>query len=168
LATKTSESVVPQFADAFDAYKKSPHSSKQCQLFVKESKGSLVEYTYNDDSWKARASYCLVEDGKYYLVSISSQSSWDRNGKEIPKKDIKYNIKYNTVVEINKDGIMFKRLNCTVNPKYASGYYGYGYVDRYIVDKEDKNDLTLDQINSIVRELWVKCENGAEFRVGSL
>lgn len=123
LAQKTSDAPLPQYADAYDKFKKSMHSSPAKEVKLKRKKINLKDFDgtgfYNEKT------YLMKEDNQYYVASITKVQENRYNASQKDKPGT-FNITKSTepfLPELEKGGCVVPRTsdsNCGYYNSYPS------------------------------------------------
>jgi hypothetical protein len=166
LAARTSDTASPDFAAAYEALKKTKYNSTAVKLFTKDVTGNGDNSGYYFGSYDERRSYCVPEDGIYYMVNLNEHTPYQYDSVTNKKIAGGWDIVYHSVIELVDGEFKTKYLNQREDPTYT-GFYGSYNRNRYIIDKESKLAVSNVVAKQIVKELWVECENGVTYRYGN-
>lgn len=137
LSKRTSENPIPQFADEFDKLNKTGYLSKPVRIVAVPISMKSINKGYGN-------TLCVEADGKYYIGSCSRSNYYE---KDTPNK---YVISCYISAEM-KDGEYFED---------REGYYGNS--TGYVYHKEN---LSLEEVKAIAKELDLECENGVKRKI---
>jgi len=142
LATKTTDSPVLQFADEYEKLHKTMFISEPLKLFVKGTKinfgSDSYYYSYSDFA-------CIKDNGRYLIGKVSkTRASYDYGYNRREAKPTTYVIEFTTEMSVVNGECVAKRVN----------------------DGIHKKNLTLQEVKAVVKDLYVECKNGANYKVG--
>ena len=138
IAQKISDGPIPQFADEYEKLMASTMVSIPSQIVLKETLLDL------DRRWGYQTAF-IEDDSKIYSGQVSVHSDnkgWGYSYHSVASpKDRTYDINCDKVVSVKDGGVV-----------YANGEYR-------------KQKVTYDEVKALVRDGFVKCENGAEYKL---
>jgi len=142
LAKRTSDSPVPQYADAYEKLMKSPYVTTAIKLFVKN-----IKLTFKDRyGWYDGENVCIPDGDRYYYGTVSEHydgSRWSYRSNKKPENERRFDIKCDSALMID---------NGELKAVTKGGSY-------------EKKKLTKEEVQALAKALYVKCENGAEYKL---
>ena len=136
LATIINDTPSPQFAEEFEKLSKSRWVSKPLKFVIKNK--TLT--AHNLERHYSR-SFCVPLDNAYYLGGICQDSHYQAETKTY-------------------------QIECTTKSTLENGIYKEVYQNGYGRHFFKRTKLTLEEVQSIVKELLIECENGSTYNPG--